>query len=97
MKLTYVISVGIHLRKKAFLFGLAKMSENATLCAGLTPAHAPFAAAAASLFTEPHTWRALSAPSAPSLFQTTESSFSSPSSMTPGAVIALRVKVDPRR
>jgi hypothetical protein len=62
------------------------------LCAGFTPAHAPFAAAAASLFTELHNSTALSTPSCPSLFQTTASLFSSPSSITPGAVM-LRVFV----
>ena len=92
MKLTYVISVGIHFLKNALRFGLAKISERKTLCAGFTPAHAPFAAAAASLFTALHNSTALSTPSCPSLFQTTASSLSSPSSITPGAVM-LRVFV----
>ena len=89
---TYVISVPNHFRTNAFFFGLAIMSVKNTLCAGFTPSHAPFAAAAASLFTADQISDAFCTPSCPILRHDVKI-FSSPSPS--GIAIALRPIASP--
>ena len=89
---TYVISVPNHFLTNAFFFGLAIMSVKNTLCAGFTPSHAPFAAAAASLFTADQIYDAFCTPSCPILRHDVKI-FSSPSPS--GIAIALRPIASP--